>query len=467
MGVVAARALLLSSLLAPRLASAQETVMSTTVVPLASGAATSRTSFNPANPKPDRGLTLPSLSVTDDGNGPTVRSLLLQMPEADLAGVPVASSLGDQQLPAAIRAGALAGPALSSNVRGVTLRTTGSTPLNVSFGQIPVKASGVRPDSPAFAAATMSFSPISRLSVTPQMLIPGGSPDARTSVGTGIRANVPGNLALTTDVGFAGNADTAWSPLTSARLVGQWPRAGIETVMLRGAAAPSTPGNTAFVASRDRQAAQAQLQPLKGLTFAALTSISRPSSDPVANDTTLNSLRIAYDGLRSGQLAAMQQREATASRSSDTTSVEWRQRSLGRMTVRYVRRSASDPAAAVANPSASRVEVELPVMAPTSARGLDLRAALTAGSISPTESGVNSRFTGRLALIDKTLLTGETELGLTGADHQVLRGLKLTTEMPVVPATRLQFSYAYRTAPQLPLGQVFEAHIVRRISLGW
>ena len=138
--------------------------MSTTVVPLASGAATSRTSFNPANPKPDRGLTLPSLSLTDDGNGPTVRSLLLQMPEADLGGVPVASSLGDQQLPAAIRAGALAGPALSSNVRGVTLRTTGSTPLNVSFGQIPVKASGVRPDSPAFAAATMSFSPISRLS---------------------------------------------------------------------------------------------------------------------------------------------------------------------------------------------------------------------------------------------------------------------------------------------------------------
>ena len=89
MGVVAARALLLSSLLAPRLASAQETVMSTTVVPLASGAATSRTSFNPANPKPDRGLTLPSLSLTDDGNGPTVRSLLLQMPEADLGGVPV------------------------------------------------------------------------------------------------------------------------------------------------------------------------------------------------------------------------------------------------------------------------------------------------------------------------------------------------------------------------------------------
>ena len=118
MGVVAARALLLSSILAPRLASAQETVMSTTVVPLASGAATSRTSFNPANPKPDRGLTLPSLSLTDDGNGPTVRSLLLQMPEADLGGVPVASSLGDQQLPAAIRAGALAGPALSSNVRG-------------------------------------------------------------------------------------------------------------------------------------------------------------------------------------------------------------------------------------------------------------------------------------------------------------------------------------------------------------
>ena len=48
---------------------------------------------------------------------------------------------------------------------------------------------------------------------------------------------------MVTDVGMAGTADTAWAPLTSARLVGQWPRAGIETIVLRGAAAPRTAGH--------------------------------------------------------------------------------------------------------------------------------------------------------------------------------------------------------------------------------
>src|SRR5204863_1009741 len=123
----------------------------------------------------------------------------------------------------------------------------------------------------------------------------------------------------------------------------------------------------------------------------------------------LNSLRIAYDGLRSGQVAAVQQREATASRASDITSVEWRQRSLGRMAIRYVRRSTSDSVLTAANTSLSRVEVELPVLAPRSARGVDLRAALTAGSISPSDSGLNSKVSGRMALIDTAMLTGETE----------------------------------------------------------
>jgi hypothetical protein len=64
-------------------------------------------------------------------------------------------------------------------------------------------------------------------------------------------------------------------------------------------------------------------------------------------------------------------------------------------------------------------------------------------------------------------LTGETELGISSPVGQLLRGLRLTTEMPVVPATRLQLSYAYRTGAQYPLGQVFEARILRRVSLGW
>ena len=413
------------------------------------------------------GLALPSFSLTDDGGGPRVKSIMLQMPDFNLGGVSVASSLGDQRLPAVFRDAALAGPALASPARRLTFMTTGGAPLSLSFGQMPASTAGKAPTAPTFAAAAVSFTPSRSLSVTPRVLIPNGSPDARTTVGTAIRANVVSNVAMTTDVGMAGTADTSWVPLATARLVGQWPRAGIETLVLRGAAAPRTGGNTALVPSRDREAAQAQVRPLPGLTVAALTSVSRPSSDPVGHDTTLGSLRVAYDGLSSGQVAAVQQREATGSRESDMTTLEWRQRGPDRLTVRYVRQSTSNSALSGATTSASRVEVDLPVPAARSGGVLDLRAALMAGSISPTDSGVSSRVSGRVALIDDAALTGETEVGLTSRNGQVLRGLRVATEMPVVPATRLQLSYAYRTGAQFPLGQVFEARIVRRVRLGW
>src|SRR5262249_20083989 len=166
----------------------------------------------------------------------------------------------------------------------------------------------------------------------------------------------------------------------------------------------------------------------------ALTSVSRPASRPDADDTTLGSLRIAYDGLRSGQLAAVRQREATASREADITSLEWCQRGPGHVTVRFVHRSATDSALAETSETSSRVELDLPVLAPRCTGCPDLHAALTAGSVSQTDSGVTSKVSGRLPLVDSTILSGETELGLTGGDRQVLRALRLTTEVPVVPA---------------------------------
>ena len=80
---------------------------------------------------------------------------------------------------------------------------------------------------------------------------------------------------------------------------------------------------------------------------------------------------------------------------------------------------------------------------------------------------MNSRVSGRVGLIDHAALTGETELGITGGDGQVLRALRVTTDMPVVPTTRLQLSYTYRAGAQFPVGQVFEARILRRLNLGW
>ena len=440
--------------------------MSTTVASLGSRSATSLINFDVVKPKSatDPGPALPSLALTDDGSGPRVRRLLLELPDFDLGDVPVATRLGDQPLPAVFRAGPLAGSALTLPMRGLTFTTTGTAPFSLSFGQIgTVPATG----TPALAAAAVSFTPNTRLSVTPQVLIPVGSPGARTSVGTAFQANVVGNFALVTDVGVAGAADTAWSPLASARLVGQWPRAGIETSVLHGAAAPRTETDTAFVSSRDCEAARAQVQPLPGLTLVALTSSSRPAANPDADDTILGSLRIAYDGLPTGQLATLRQRETTASRESEITSLEWRQRGRARMAVRYVQQRASDSAPNGVDEASSRIEVELPTLAPRSAGRLDLRAALTAGSSSLTGPGLNSRVGGRVALIDRAALTGETELGITGGDGQVLRALRLTTDMPVIQTTRLQLSYTYRAGAQFPIGQAFEARIMRRLNLGW
>ena len=459
----------LYALTAPLGVSAQEAVMSTSVASPGSVNATSRITLNTLTPKPstDGSLALPSVSLIDNGSGPRVTSLTLELPKVELGAISIGSRVGDQRLPAVFRAGALAGPALASPARGVSLTTSGSAPLTLLFEEMPARNTRTAPASAGIAAAAVSFTPNSRVFATPQVVIPIGSPDARTSIGTAVQAQIVENVSLATDLGMAGTADTSWAPLASARLVGQWPRAGIETSVLRGAAAPPTARNAALVSSRDRESAQVHVQPLPGLTLATLASVSRPSSDPVADDTTLESLRIAYDGLDSGQVAAVQQREATASRQTDITSLEWRQRGPSQMTVRYVRESGSDSMLAEGNTSTSRVEVDLPVLTPRSAGYLDLRAELAAGSLSPTNSGVSSTVSGRVALLENAAFTGETELGLTGKGGQVLRGLRVTTEIAVIPAIRLQFSYAYATATEFPVGQVFEARLVRRVSLGW
>src|SRR5262249_41588483 len=134
---------LLYALTASPVATAQEAVISTTAAPSGSGTASQ---LNLATVKPrsatDGSLALPSLSVIDDGSGPRPTSLVLQLPDADLGETSLASSLGDQRLPAVFRAGALAGPALASPERGLTLTTTGSTSLNLAFGQMRVPAAG-------------------------------------------------------------------------------------------------------------------------------------------------------------------------------------------------------------------------------------------------------------------------------------------------------------------------------------
>ena len=448
----------------PVLTAAQEANVSTTVASLGSGATSSIINVNTIKPKPatDRSPALPSLTLVDDGSGPRISNLTLELPDLGFDGLTVGSRLGDQPLPAVFRSATLAGSALTSPIRGVTLTTAGAAPLSLSVGQMGTAQQG----APGLAAAAMSFAPSTRVSVTPQMLVPVDSPGGQSRVGTAVQANVAGGLALATDVGMAGSADRAWAPLASAKLVGQWPRAGIETSVLRGAASPQTEVDTAFAVSRDRESARAQVQPLANLTLVALTSASRPSADPAADDTILGSFRVAYDGLPTGQLTTVRQRETTASREAELTSLEWRQRGLGRMAVRFVQRRATDAAVDGLDESTSRVELDLPALGPRCTGCPDVRAAVTAGSSSLTGPGLNSKVSGRVNLIDNAALSGETELGIAG-DGQVLRALRVTTEMPVVPTARLQLSYSYRAGAQFPVGQVFEARILRRLNLGW
>ena len=157
MGVVAALAL--NALMPPVLAAAQEANISTTVASLGSGTVASRISFDAVKPKPatDRGLALPSLILIDDGSGPRVTSLVLELPVLDLEGASVASRLGDQSLPAVFRAGPLAGSALTSPIRGLTFTTMRTAPLSLSFGQMGTGTPA--PGSPAFAGAAVSLDP--------------------------------------------------------------------------------------------------------------------------------------------------------------------------------------------------------------------------------------------------------------------------------------------------------------------
>ena len=464
---VVAAASVVCALLFSNRAAAQEINLSTTVASLGSATVTSRINLEAVRPKPgtDRGLALPTLTLIDDGSGPRVTSVVLDLPVLDLGEATLESRLGDQSLPAVFRATPLAGSALASPIRGLTFTGSSTTSLRLSLGQMGSGTPGGV--LPALAAAAVSITPGTRLSVMPRVLFHSGSSDRQTSIGTAIQANVAGNFALVTDVGMAGIADTAWAPLASARLVGHWPRAGIETSVLSGAFPPPAESDKPFVSSRDREAVQAQVQPLPGLTLAALTSSSRSPADPAADDTVLGSLRIAFDGVPNGHLVAVRQRETTASWESETTSLEWRQRGLARVTVRYVHQRTSALTLDGIDEGSSRVEVDLPALAPRNAGRLDVRAALMAESGSQTESGVNSRVSGRLDLLDAAALTGETELGIAGGDGQLLRALRVATDMPVFPATRLQLSYSYRAGAEFPLGQAFEARILRRLRLGW
>lgn len=456
-------------LIVPALAMAQEANVSFRAPTTGTGSALPLFSLAATAPAAN-GAVLPALTLTNGESGPQVQNLVMAFPDVVVGERTVRSRLGDQPLPAIFRASSFAGSSLTAPVRGLSLTTSGATPVSLSFGQTGVKpATGISaPGSPSLMALGLTLAPNSRVSVAPQLLVPVGSPDAQAGISTAIRADLLSSVAFVTDVGAAKTGELGWAPMASAGVVGRWAHAGIETSVVRGAPPPETQTTTTIVRSRDLEVARANVQPLPGLTLSALTSWSRPATVPDAPDTTAGSLGVTYAGLPQGQqLAAVHERLMTASWESETTSLEWRQGGPG-VNVRYRQKRETDPVIPGADQTTSRVEVDLPALTPRhSAKRLDLRAALAAGPATELLPGFSTRMTGRIALLDDVALAGETELGLAGGDGQVLRALRLTTDLAVRQGTGLQLLYTYRAGPQLVFGQAFEARISRRINLGF
>lgn len=421
-----------------------------------------------AAPATTDGVMLPSLTLTGADNGPRVQNLIFAFPDLVFGGHDVKTRLGDQPLPAIFRGSSLAGTSLAAPVRGLSLTTGGQAPISLSFGQTGINGGTGKAaaGAPSLMALGVSLSPSSRVSVAPQMILPVGSPDAQASVSTAVRTQVISSIAFVTDVGAARTEQVGWAPLASARLTGSWSHAGLETSVIRGAAAPQTATDTAIVRSRDLEVARGHVRPLPGLTLSALTSWSRPSTGPDMPDTTAGSLGFTYDGIPGGQLTAAQERQMAASWESETTRFEWRQAGRNGMSLRFSRKRETSPTAPSTMDESSRVEVDLPALVPRQPGSrLDLRATLAAGPASATNQTVSSRVSGRIDVVHDVALAGETELGLAG-DGQMLRTFRLTTDLAVRRNTALQLLYTYRAGSSIGFGQAFEARMSRRINLG-
>lgn len=451
-------------LLLPALAAAQEAEVSFRAAPSGMGMALPLFSLGAPAPATNRGAMLPALTLTNGDNGPEVQNLLVTFPDISLGGVAVHSRLGDQPLPAMFRSSSLAGSSLASPVRGLSLTTGGSTPVNLMMGQMADYGSGA--GAPSIMALGMTLAPSARVSVAPQVIVPVGAPDAQTGISTAIRTQLVSGVAVVTDLGAARTGELGWAPSASARLVGRWAHAGLETGVIRGVASPESGDAAAVVGSRDLEIARGHVQPLPDLTFSARTSWSRPASDADSPDTTAGAFGVTYAGLPHGQVAAVHERQVSASWESETTSLEWRQEGPNGVNVRYRQKRESD-AAAGAGEVSSRVEVDLPALAPRQmGNRLQLRAALAAGAPTEADPGFSSRLSGRIDLLDDVALAGSTELGLAGGG-QTLREFRLTTDVAVRQDTGLQLLYTYRAGPQTWFGQAFEARISRRINLGF
>jgi hypothetical protein len=449
----------------PAAALAQQATVSVRVAPFGWRSSTPLFNVRIEESSDDRRLRLPSLTLTNTRSGPELTNLALALPDVAIGRAAVTSRFGDQHLPPTFLSSPLSGSSVHWPMRGLNVSTTGAAPLTLSVGKLDAQAGTgmTAADAPAVLAVALSLSPHERLSVGPRLLVPAGARALQASAGTAIRAEVLPHLSLVGDVGAAESTRGGWAPLASAGVVSRWRTTELETSVLRGAPSSATE-DAPTVRSVDRELARGQMQALPGLTIAGRASRSRPASALNTGNTSLGALAIAYDRFPYGRLAATQERQVTPSQALDTTRVEWRPPVLSGVAVRYVttRQTRRD---AGTLPS-TLIEVDLPSLtARRPGSRLRLGAALTANTRSDLPA-LASRVSGRFDVVENVTLTGDTEIQLAREDGaQLLKTLRVTTDVGVLEATVLQLRYAYRAGAPFSLNQGFEARISRSVSL--
>jgi hypothetical protein len=454
----------LALLCAPDSALAQQARVSVRVSPFSSAPTTPLFDVDLVEPSGREGVRLPSLTLTNSMGGPEVTNLALGLPELTVRNTPVASRLGDQQLPGSFLLSPLSAPVLAGRMRGVSIGTRGSTPWTFSVGRLQTDtyASAPAASAPSVAALALTFPVHRRLSVAPRLL--GSNGAGQASVGTAIRTGLTEHLSLVSDVGAAASG-AGWAPLASASIVGHWGGVETESSVLRGARPPVSE-SVATVGSVDRELMRGKVQLRRGLSVSGGASRSRPAYGASPGDTTLGSVSLAYDRGIYGQVSATRQREHTPARVVESTRLEWRHRALDGMTVRYLGTAEQGSSAAAPGGTAHQMELDLPaVVPPQPGRRLSLRAALAASS-SADRAALGSRLRGRFDIAERVSVSGETEVGLVRRDDAgALRALRLMTDVNVLQKTAVQLLYSSRAGAPFSFGQALEIRVARTFDL--
>jgi len=406
---------------------------------------------------------LPSVTVVETPSGPRMTNVALKLPPFALGDTAIAPQIGDQRLPRSFSASPWAGEGVMRPMRGLSFSTTGTTPVNILVGQLDARPAPSS-DTPGVVALAMGVAPIKAISVAPRVLVPMNS-TTQTSVGTAIRAEVSPHVSFVTDVGAAGATQRGWDPLAAAGVIGHWKGVELETNLLRGAS-PVATSDIATVGSLDREIVRGLVRSIPGMTISSQASWSRPASAPTGADTTVGSIGVAYDRLPFGVLTATHHDEESVLQQTDTTSIEWRPKSVAGIVVRYTEREQTPHDRLQSAVVSKQVELDLPRWIERDVRNrVDVRAVLTENPMSGAPT-LSSRLSGRFDVVGDVGVIGDTEVGVT-SNGPSLRTVRLTSKVPVLDRTAVQLVYTYQARGPFMLydNQSFEARLSRSIPL--